>query len=53
VFELKIDFVEDIGPLVGLLLGVALLAVGVTLILGQRDSEEFAYESDEPVGSTT
>jgi hypothetical protein len=51
--HLKIDFVEDIGPLVGLVLGLALLAAGITLILRQRDNEEFAYESDEPVGSTT
>lgn len=49
----KIDFVEDIGPLVGLILGVALLAVGIALIIRKRDTEEFAYESDEPVGSTT
>jgi hypothetical protein len=49
----KIDLIEDIGPLVGLILGVALLAVGMALILGKRDTEEFAYESDEPVGSTT
>jgi hypothetical protein len=49
----KIDLIEDIGPLVGLILGVALLAVGIALILGKRDTEEFAYESDEPVGSTT
>jgi hypothetical protein len=51
--HLKITFVEDIGPLAGLLLGVILLAVGITMILGQRDTEEFAYESDEPVGSST
>jgi Porin PorA len=49
----KIDFVEDIGPLIGLVLGVALLGVGIALIMGRRDTEEFAYESDEPVGSTT
>jgi hypothetical protein len=52
-WHLKVDLVEDIGPLVGLLLGVALIVVGIALILGQRDTEEFAYESDEPVGSTT
>jgi hypothetical protein len=50
--HVKIDLVEDIGPLVGLLLGVGLVVVGVAMILGQRDSEEFAYESDETVGST-
>jgi hypothetical protein len=51
--HLKIDFIEDIGPLVGVLLGVVLMIIGITLIIGQRDTEEFAYESDEPVGSTT
>jgi hypothetical protein len=51
--HLKIDFVEDIGPLVGLLLGLALAVVGIALILAQRGGEEFAYESDETVGSTT
>jgi Porin PorA len=50
--HLKADFVEDIGPLVGLILGVALVVVGVALILGRPDSQEFAYESDETVGST-
>ncbi len=49
----KINFVQDIGPLIGLLLGVVLLAVGITLILGQRGRGEFSYESDEPVGSAT
>jgi hypothetical protein len=49
----KIDLIEDIGPLVGLILGVALIAFGIALITGRRDTEEFAYESDEPVGSTT
>jgi hypothetical protein len=32
---------------------VVLLVVGIALILSRRDTEEFAYESDEPVGSTT
>jgi hypothetical protein len=49
----KIDFIEDIGPLAGLILGVVLLVVGIALTIGRRDTEEFAYESDEPVGSTT
>jgi Porin PorA len=52
-WHLKVDLLEDIGPLIGLVLGLALLAAGIALILGQRDNEEFAYESDEPVGSTT
>jgi hypothetical protein len=49
--HLRVDLVEDIGPLAGLLLGVAVLAVGACLILGRQDSEEFAYETDETVGS--
>jgi hypothetical protein len=35
------------------LLGVVLLVLGITLIANQPDLEEFEYESDEPVGSTT
>ena len=51
--HLKIEFIEDIGPLVCVLLGVVLLVLGITLIANQPDLEEFEYESDEPVGSTT
>ena len=51
--HLKIEFIEDIGPLVCVLLGVVLLVLGITLIANQPDIEEFEYESDEPVGSTT
>jgi hypothetical protein len=48
----KIDLVEDVGPLAGLLLGVGLVVVGGATILDRRGSEEFAYETDETVGST-
>jgi Porin PorA len=51
--HLKIEFVDDIGPLVSLLLGVLLLVLGITLTVNQPDLEEFEYESDETVGSTT
>jgi Porin PorA len=51
--HLKIEFIEDIGPLICVLLGVVLLVLGITLIANQPDLEEFEYESDEPVGSTT
>jgi Porin PorA len=51
--HLKIEFVEDIGPLVCLLLGVLLLVLGIALTVNQPDLEEFEYESDEPVGSAT
>jgi hypothetical protein len=51
--HLKIEFIEDIGPLVCVLLGVLLLVLGITLIANQPDLEEFEYESDETVGSAT
>jgi hypothetical protein len=52
-YHLKIEFVDDIGPLVCVLLGVVLLIIGITLTVSQQDSdEEFEYESDEPVGYT-
>jgi hypothetical protein len=50
--HLKIELIQDVGPLVAVLLGIILLVVGITLTVGRRDDEEFAYESDEPVGST-
>lgn len=50
--HLKIELIEDVGPLVALLLGVILLVVGITLSVTRRDDEEFAYETDEAVGST-
>jgi hypothetical protein len=49
--HLKIDLVEDVGPLAGLVLGLGLVVAGAVLILDRRGSEEFAYESDETVGS--
>ncbi len=52
-YHLKIEFVDDIGPLVCVLLGLVLLIIGITLTVSQQDSdEEFEYESDEPVGYT-
>jgi hypothetical protein len=50
--HLKIELIQDIGPLVTVLLGVIMLVVGLTLTVGRPDDEEFAYETDEPVGST-
>jgi hypothetical protein len=49
--HLKIELIEDVGPLVALLLGVILLVVGITLTVTRRDDEEFVYETDETVGS--
>ncbi len=51
--HLKIEVIEDIGPLVAVLIGVIMLVVGITLTVGRPDDEEFAYETDEPVGSTS
>lgn len=50
--HLKIEVIEDIGPIVAVLLGIILLVVGITLTMTRRDDEEFVYETDEPVGST-
>jgi hypothetical protein len=53
-YHLKIEFVEDIGPLVCVLLGVVVLIIGITLTVSRRDEDEdeYEYESDEPVGYT-
>jgi hypothetical protein len=48
----KIEVIEDIGPIVAVLLGIILLVIGITLTMTRRDDEEFVYETDEPVGST-
>jgi hypothetical protein len=50
--HLKIELIQDIGPLVTVLLGIILLAVGITLTISRLDDEEFVYETDEPVSST-
>ena len=50
--DLKVKLIQDIGPLVTLLLGVIMLVVGITLTVSRRGDEEFVYETDEPVGST-
>jgi Porin PorA len=50
--HLRIELIEDIGPIVAVLLGIILLVVGITLTMTRRDDEEFVYETDEPVGST-
>jgi Porin PorA len=46
----KIKLIQDIGPLVLFLLGVALIVVGIVLVVRQRDDEEPVYDQD-PVGS--
>jgi Porin PorA len=49
--HLRIEVIQDIGPLVALLLGIILLVVGITLTMTRSDDEEYVYETDEPVGS--
>ncbi len=46
----KITLIQDIGPLVLLVLGIALVIVGIMLVVRQRDEEEPVYDQD-PVGS--
>jgi hypothetical protein len=46
----KIKLIQDIGPLVFLLLGIGLAVTGIMLIVRQRDEEEPVYDQD-PVGS--
>jgi Porin PorA len=50
--HLKIEVIEDVAPLITVLLGIIMLVVGITLMASRRDDEEFVYETDEPVGST-
>jgi uncharacterized membrane protein len=45
-YHLKIQFVNVIGPLVGLLLGIVLLALGITLLLKEPDDEELVYQDE-------
>ena len=45
-YHLKVNFVEDIGPLVGLLLGIVLLAFGITLLLNEPDDEELIFQDE-------
>jgi hypothetical protein len=45
-YHLKIEFVQTIGPLVGLLVGIVLLAFGITLLLNEPDDEELIYQDE-------
>ena len=51
--HLKISWIQAIGPIVAVLLGIVLLIVGIALTMMREESEEYEYENDEPVGSTT
>ena len=44
--DTEISWVQDIGPLIGVLLGLVLLVLGIMLLLGQ-DGEVYEYEEDE------
>ena len=46
----SIKLIQDIGPLVLLVLGIALVVIGIMLVVRQRDEEEPVYDQD-PVGS--
>ena len=46
----KIKLIQDIGPLVLVILGIALVVVGIMLLVRERDEEEPVYDQD-PVGS--
>jgi Porin PorA len=45
-YHVKIQLVQIIGPLVGLLLGLVLLIIGITLLLNEPDDEELIYEDE-------
>jgi hypothetical protein len=46
----EIAWVQDIGPLIGLLLGLVLLALGILLIVGSQEEPEYE-DYDEPVAA--
>jgi hypothetical protein len=46
----KINLVQNIGPLVLVIIGIGLVVLGIVLIARQRDEDEPAYDQD-PVGS--
>jgi len=46
----KIRLIQDIGPLVLVIVGIGLVVLGIMLIMRQRDEEEPVYDED-PVGS--
>lgn len=50
--DTEISWVQDIGPVIGVLLGLVLLVLGILLLLGQgRDLYEYEdYDEDVPAG---
>jgi Porin PorA len=46
--DTEISWVQNLGPFIGILLGLALLAIGITLIFGEdRDLYEYEDEDEE------
>ena len=43
----KLEFVENIGPLIGLILGIVLLVAGIILILSAPAEQEYANDDDD------
>jgi Porin PorA len=49
-YDTEIQWVQTIGPLLAILLGIVLLVVGI-LMITRGDEEEYEYEEDEAVGA--
>jgi hypothetical protein len=45
----KIEWIQDIGPLIGLVLGIVALAGGIALVWRSQQPWEPAYDDDEVV----
>jgi len=50
-YDGEISALEDIGPLVGALVGLVLLALGITLLVGAGRDEYYYEEEDEAVAA--
>jgi hypothetical protein len=48
--RIKISLVEDIGPLVGVLLGIVLLVIGITLLVSAPEEQEYVGGGDDELG---
>ena len=48
----KILLVQDVGPIVELLLGIVLIVVGIVMLANRHDDEELSYAHEEPETST-
>lgn len=50
--HLKIALLQDVGPLVGVVVGIALLIIGLALLASRRNEEELSYVDEQPENST-